>query len=135
MQQTTSDQPKRYQFFPRERQLPVLNSPKAMDTDKLFGTAALLNDRIDKPSTASSLKNKFSQHSLVRRRKISVPELGPMTTVQEVPMDSRMLLSLTLYVHSRVSLTILCSYDSGAAATSRALSKRPRCSSRTREIK
>jgi hypothetical protein len=25
----------------------------------------------------------------VRRRKVSVPELGPMTTVQEVAMDSR----------------------------------------------
>lgn len=32
---------------------------------------------------------KIKEQSLVRRRKISVPELGPMTTVQEVAMDSR----------------------------------------------
>ncbi|KAH8202300.1 hypothetical protein TruAng_003577 [Truncatella angustata] len=36
----------------------------------------------------SSLRLRIKEHNLTRRRKVSVPELGPMTTVQEVPMDS-----------------------------------------------
>ncbi|RDW92400.1 hypothetical protein BP5796_01794 [Coleophoma crateriformis] len=36
----------------------------------------------------SNLRSKSKDQPLGRRRKISVPELGPMTTVQEVPMDS-----------------------------------------------
>ncbi|RDW80020.1 hypothetical protein BP6252_04658 [Coleophoma cylindrospora] len=36
----------------------------------------------------SNLRSKSKEQPLGRRRKISVPELGPMTTVQEVPMDS-----------------------------------------------
>lgn len=66
----------------------MLNSSKNMDSEKASGIMA--NARDEKSSTATNLKNKISQHSLVRRRKISVPELGPMTTVQEIPMDSRM---------------------------------------------
>jgi hypothetical protein len=41
-----------------------------------------------KRSKSKDPKPKDGQ-SLVRRRKVSVPELGPMTTVQEVAMDSR----------------------------------------------
>jgi hypothetical protein len=108
----SSDQPKRYQLFPRDRQLPVLNSSKIMDSDKTSGLAAAV---IDKPSTTASLKTKITQHSLVRRRKISVPELGPMTTVQEVPMDSR-----TIYLPNALRNSPLtysfCSYYSWATA-------------------
>lgn len=74
----------------------MLNSSKTSDTEK--ATTAMANakeEKLDKMTTATSLKNKITQHSLVRRRKISVPELGPMTTVQEVPMDSRMCHSST----------------------------------------
>lgn len=112
----SSEQPKRYQLFPRERQLPVLNSSKAVDSDKASNMAPT---GADKPSAAASLKTKISQHSLVRRRKISVPELGPMTTVQEVPMDSRMCLKLKCrcaIVTSSLTLS-LPSYDSGAATS------------------
>lgn len=83
-------QTKRYQLFPRERQLPVLNSCKALDIEKASGMAPpQMEEKVDKPTTTTSLKNKISQHSIIRRRKVSVPELGPMTTVHEVPMDSR----------------------------------------------
>jgi hypothetical protein len=40
-------------------------------------------------STAGAMRPKPKEPSLIRRRKVSVPELGPMTTVQEVAMDSR----------------------------------------------
>lgn len=84
-------QSKRYQLFPRERQLPVLNSCKALDIEKASNMALQQQDeKAEKPTTAAALKNKISQHSITRRRKVSVPELGPMTTVHEVPMDSRM---------------------------------------------
>lgn len=85
-------QTKRYQLFPRDRQLPVLNSCKALDVEKASSmTPQQQEEKAEKPTTATSLKNKISQHSIIRRRKVSVPELGPMTTVHEVPMDSRML--------------------------------------------
>jgi hypothetical protein len=81
---------RRYQLFPRERQLPLLNHSKPAETEKTTTIVATpKDDKPDKPF-ASTLRTKISQHSLVRRRKVSVPELGPMTTVHEVPMDSRM---------------------------------------------
>lgn len=87
-----SDTQPRYQLFPRERQLPVLNSGKCLDPEKAFAVAmSQTGDKGDKQSVAAGLRIRINQHSLIRRRKISVPELGPMTTVQEVSMDSRML--------------------------------------------
>lgn len=91
-------QPKRYQLFPRERQLPVLNSCRALDIEKPSAMALQQQEeKSDKPGTATILKNKITQHSIIRRRKVSVPELGPMTTVHEVPMDSRMSTSSCLF--------------------------------------
>ncbi|KAF9881996.1 hypothetical protein CkaCkLH20_00032 [Colletotrichum karsti] len=47
------------------------------------------NEKSEKPcSTSGSLRLRIKEHNLIRRRKVSIPELGPMTTVQEVPMDS-----------------------------------------------
>ncbi|KPM37062.1 hypothetical protein AK830_g9481 [Neonectria ditissima] len=82
--------PRKYQLFPKERKLPVLNSNKPPpDVEKpLPAVGGQANDKTEKQSTASSLKKRLNQHSIVRRRKVSVPELGPMTTVQEVAMDS-----------------------------------------------
>lgn len=89
--QPPPSQQKRYQLFPRERQLPVLNSSRVLDLEKASTPAVNQQDhKVDKASVASTLKTRINQHSIVRRRKVSVPELGPMTTVQEVPMDSRM---------------------------------------------
>ncbi|KAH7149436.1 Up-regulated during septation-domain-containing protein [Dactylonectria estremocensis] len=82
--------PRKYQLFPKERKLPVLNANKAPDIEKpLPVPGGQANDKTEKQqSTGSSLKKRLNQHSIVRRRKVSVPELGPMTTVQEVSMDS-----------------------------------------------
>lgn len=53
----------------------------------------LLSGNADKASSilGTSIGGRLKEANLVRRRKVSIPELGPtpMTTVQEVPMDSR----------------------------------------------
>ncbi|KAF7559563.1 hypothetical protein G7046_g4583 [Stylonectria norvegica] len=81
---------RKYQLFPRDRQLPVLNSGRCLDPEKAFAVAMAQNsDKSDKQqSTVAGLRIRINQHNLIRRRKVSVPELGPMTTVQEVAMDS-----------------------------------------------
>ena len=43
----------------------------------------------DRPKLGSALRLKTKDQPLLRRRKISITEIGAMTTVQEVPMDSR----------------------------------------------
>lgn len=83
-------QQRKYQLFPKERQLPILNSGKSLDPEKAFAVAMSHDTtKHEKPSAAAGLRIRINQHKSIRRRKISVPELGPMTTVQEMPMDSR----------------------------------------------
>ena len=43
----------------------------------------------DRSILGSVTRPKAKEQTLIRRRKVSVPELGPMTTVQEIAMDSR----------------------------------------------
>ncbi|KAI0143874.1 hypothetical protein F4776DRAFT_653360 [Hypoxylon sp. NC0597] len=76
---------RKYQLFPREKQLPPVTSGKQLDPEQAF---AMAMGQADKPSVANGLRMRIKEHNLTRRRKISVPELGPMTTVQEVAMDS-----------------------------------------------
>lgn len=45
----------------------------------------------DRSILGAALRLKPKEPVLIRRRKISVAELGPMTTVQEIAMDSRKL--------------------------------------------
>ncbi|KAF4988959.1 hypothetical protein FGRMN_9432 [Fusarium graminum] len=83
------DSSKKYQLFPKERKLPVLNSNKSADSEKnTAATSTMANEKTDSQPTLNGLKKRLNQHSLARRRKISVPEVGPMTTVQELSMDS-----------------------------------------------
>ncbi|KAI1408454.1 hypothetical protein F5Y13DRAFT_182663 [Hypoxylon sp. FL1857] len=76
---------RKYQLFPREKQLPPVTSGKQLDPEQAF---AMAMGQADKTSVANGLRMRIKEHNLTRRRKISVPELGPMTTVQEVAMDS-----------------------------------------------
>ncbi|KAI1140534.1 hypothetical protein F5Y05DRAFT_403418 [Hypoxylon sp. FL0543] len=76
---------RKYQLFPREKQLPPVTSGKQLDPEQAF---AMAMGQTDKPSVASGLRMRIKEHNMTRRRKISVPDLGPMTTVQEVAMDS-----------------------------------------------
>jgi hypothetical protein len=83
---------RKYQLFPKKRRLPVLNSrTKGVDVEKAISTLSVpTSDKIDKLALApSGLKKRLDQYSLVRQRKISVPELGPMTAVQGLTIDSR----------------------------------------------
>ncbi len=87
-------QPERkYQLFPKDKQM-TLSSGKALDPEQAFALAMgqTVDAKSDKqPATGGGLRLRIKEHNLIRRRKVSVPELGPMTTVQEVPMDSRKL--------------------------------------------
>lgn len=79
---------RKYQLFPKDRQQRPPN--KSLDPEQAFALAMGQNDKTEKPCTSSgSLRLRIKEHNLIRRRKVSIPELGPMTTVQEVPMDSR----------------------------------------------
>ncbi|KAI8960981.1 Up-regulated during septation-domain-containing protein [Daldinia sp. FL1419] len=76
---------RKYQLFPREKQLPSATSGKQLDPEQAF---AMAMGQTDRASVGSGLRMRIKEHNMTRRRKISVPELGPMTTVQEVAMDS-----------------------------------------------
>jgi len=84
MQQNSES--RKYQLFPVVDKLSVMTS-KPSEQEHILNTAA--TPAAEKPP--GNALRKVKEQSLVRRRKISVPELGPMTTVQEVAMDSRML--------------------------------------------
>ncbi|OAA47238.1 PIF1 helicase-like protein [Beauveria brongniartii RCEF 3172] len=79
-----AEQPQRYQLFPKDKPLPTPNTlapTKALPTPQASETS-------DKTSPLAGIRIRLNQNNLIRRRKVSVPELGPMTTVQEVSMDS-----------------------------------------------
>ncbi|KAL7937014.1 Up-regulated during septation domain-containing protein [Trichoderma chlorosporum] len=79
----------KYQLFPKGRQSPSFNSSASVDPETAFAMAMNQNsDRNEKPGATPALKIKVNQSTIVRRRKATIPELGPMTTVQEVTMDS-----------------------------------------------
>jgi hypothetical protein len=105
------DQAPKYQLFPSQRQLPVLNSGKTAEAEKTMATGiAQPIEKHDKPSPAANLRIRINQHNFGRRRKISVPEPGHMTTVQECAMDSRM----STAFHAFIMLTWLQPHCPGA---------------------
>ncbi|KAI8224671.1 hypothetical protein K4K56_002008 [Colletotrichum sp. SAR 10_98] len=80
---------RKYQLFPKDR--PTRPPPKSLDPEQAFALAMGQPEKTEKPcssSSSGSLRLRIKEHNLIRRRKVSIPELGPMTTVQEVPMDS-----------------------------------------------
>ncbi|KUI72516.1 hypothetical protein VM1G_08406 [Cytospora mali] len=61
---------------------------KGLDPEQAFALAMGQNgDKADKPYIGN-LRVRMREHNLIRRRKVSVPELGPMTTVHETTIDS-----------------------------------------------
>lgn len=92
MQQQQQQQPERkYQLFPRDKQTTAATG-KPLDPEQAYALAmSQSGEKGDKQTAVTGLRIRIKDHnSLVRRRKVSVPELGPMTTVQEAAMDSRM---------------------------------------------
>lgn len=73
----------KYQLFPKGRQSPCFSNSASVDPETAFALA------MNKSNENATLKMKANQPNIVRRRKIVIPELGPMTTVQEIAMDSR----------------------------------------------
>ncbi|EPE05492.1 hypothetical protein F503_02231 [Ophiostoma piceae UAMH 11346] len=103
-----SQSERKYQLFPKDKHQPptlATGNGKGLDPEQAYAlamgatsnsscttatststTAAAAGDK--QSQSGSGLRLRMKEHSLVRRRKISVPDLGPMTTVQEVAMDS-----------------------------------------------
>ncbi|GAO17139.1 hypothetical protein UVI_02026690 [Ustilaginoidea virens] len=81
---------KRYQFFPKDKPLPSLDIIKISEGDKLFDVATT-----DKQAAGLNAAARMNHHNSFRRRKFSVPDLEPMTTVHEVAMDSHSFTSVT----------------------------------------
>ncbi|KAF2967637.1 hypothetical protein GQX73_g5923 [Xylaria multiplex] len=80
---------RKYQLFPKEKQLPPVTAAKPLDLEQAHAIAMGQSpDKSDKSGLSNGLLLRIKEHNLTRRRKVSVPELGPMTTVQEVSMDS-----------------------------------------------
>ncbi|QLI70263.1 uncharacterized protein G6M90_00g074740 [Metarhizium brunneum] len=77
---------RKYQLFPKDKPIANLNISKSLDPEAAFAVA--MSDRNDKGSAGSALRLRVNQYNPLRRRKVSVPELEPMTTVQEIAMDS-----------------------------------------------
>lgn len=88
-------QPERkYQLFPKGKEQATPAPAKGLNPEQAFALAMSQNqsqneEKTDKPAAGGGLRLRIKEHNLIRRRKVSVPELGPMTTVHEVPMDSR----------------------------------------------
>ena len=79
---------RKYQLFPAFDKLSVTVASKSPESETSSGMASV-GSSTEKSLPTNHPLRKAKEQSLVRRRKVSVPELGPMTTVQEVPMDSR----------------------------------------------
>ncbi|KAI1183001.1 hypothetical protein F5B17DRAFT_417916 [Nemania serpens] len=77
---------RKYQLFPKDKQLPPVTAAKPLDLDQVC--AAPMSQCPEKSGLSNGLLLRFKERNLTRRRKVSVPELGPMTTVQEISMDS-----------------------------------------------
>lgn len=79
---------RKYQLFPKGDA--KQSTPKQLDPEEAqavaLGSPAEDAENADK---VNDLRVRIKDRNLNRRRKVSVPELGPMTTVHEVAMDSR----------------------------------------------
>ncbi|EXK26203.1 hypothetical protein FOMG_17173 [Fusarium oxysporum f. sp. melonis 26406] len=85
-----SEQPKKYQLSPKASSLLVPdNITRDVGGEKAIPTPwAPRSDKTDKHLGSDGLKKRLNNHGLVRRRSTGRIETGPMTTVQEMAMDS-----------------------------------------------
>ncbi|KAG7137544.1 hypothetical protein HYQ45_005208 [Verticillium longisporum] len=89
-QQQQQHDVRKYQLFPKGRPQPAPVA-KALDPEQARAYAlgqTALSEKDKEKTSGGGLRVRIKEHNLIRRRKVSVPELGPMTTVQEVAMDS-----------------------------------------------
>lgn len=85
-----------------------MTAGKQLDPEQAFAVAMGQSpEKAEKAEKSNGLRLRIKEHNLIRRRKVSVPELGPMTTVQEVAMDSRKFLQVpSTYICKQPSNTI-----------------------------
>ncbi|KAG9247973.1 Up-regulated during septation-domain-containing protein [Calycina marina] len=91
MHQPQEHQTRKYQLFPSKESLTIKSGKRSPEQEGNSSTmAAPSGTERDRPPTCTTSRPKIKDLNLLRRRKISgsVPELEPMTTVQEIAMDS-----------------------------------------------
>jgi hypothetical protein len=79
---------RKYQLFPAKDKLLITAGRKSPDPETVLSSTMAPAEK-DRSVLGGAIRTKPKEQTLIRRRKISVPELGPMTTVQEIAMDSR----------------------------------------------
>lgn len=82
-------EPRKYQLFPQKDKLSIAAGRKTPELETAQAMTQNASGERERSILGAALRLKSKEQTLIRRRKASVPELGPMTTVQEVPMDSR----------------------------------------------
>lgn len=115
-------EPRKYQLFPTKDKLSIAGGHKTADAESsqsTTGTGENGTSEKDRSLLGSALRSKPKEQSIVRRRKASITDLGPMTTVQEIAMDSReypvsLFLDIKLIRH-------LPSYNTRPTTTARAI--------------
>src|SRR5271156_4337300 len=81
---------RKYQLFPAKDKLSITPGRNSPDPEQAFALAMSHSSSApDRPFIGTAMRTKIKEQSLLRRRKPSVSDLGPMTTVQEIAMDSR----------------------------------------------
>ena len=81
---------RKYQLFPAKDKLSITAGRNSPDPEQAFALAMSQSSTVpDRSFIGTSMRVKMKEQSLLRRRKPSVSDLGPMTTVQEIAMDSR----------------------------------------------
>ncbi|KAF8849322.1 hypothetical protein BDZ45DRAFT_663315 [Acephala macrosclerotiorum] len=83
-------EPRKYQLFPAKDKLSIAGGHRSADAEQSQSKAAGENgtNEKDRSLIATALRLKPKDQPIVRRRKASITDLGPMTTVQEIAMDS-----------------------------------------------
>lgn len=84
---------RKYQLFPSKDRVSVAAGRNSPDADQ-----ASINSTSGTDRTLHNFKLKAKE--LAWRRKPSVTDLGPMTTVQELAMDSRRLSEILVHAHN-----------------------------------
>lgn len=105
LQQT---EPRKYQIFPPKEKVSLASGRKTPDWDSTSASSYKSLDK-DRSKLVSNLRLKTKDQPLLRRRKISITEIGAMTTVQEIPMDSRELcfpINLCLNLSQQILATV-----------------------------
>jgi hypothetical protein len=79
---------RKYQLFPAKDKLSITPGRNSPDPEQAYAIAMSQSGHAHDRPIGAVLRSKAKDMSLLRRRKPSVSDLGPMTTVHEVAMDS-----------------------------------------------